>query len=80
MLRVGYSMYGSPFGATFGGQFVRNTFSGGIGLRTKNWTFDFGIASQAYKEDYYMYNPKFADKSILAFTATTFVATIGAKF
>lgn len=80
MLRLGYSMYGSPFGQTFSGQFVRNTISGGIGLRSKNWTFDFALVKQFYSEDYYMYNPQFADKSTLAFSATTFVATIGARF
>lgn len=80
MIRLGYAMYGSPFGRLFSGQFVRNSISGGIGLRSNNWTFDLGLINQFYSEDYYMYNPKFADKTLLAFSATTFVATISAKF
>lgn len=80
MLRLGFASYGSPFGETLSGKFVRNSFSGGFGFRSGNWTFDFGLVKQLYKEDYYMYNPKYADKSEIKFSGTNFVATIGCKF
>ncbi len=80
MVRLGYVMNGSAFGNAFGGQFVRTSFSLGLGLRSKNWAFDLGLVRQMYNEDYYMYNPKFADKSIISFVGTTVVATIGLKF
>ncbi len=80
VLRLGYASYGSPFGETFTGKFVRNTVSGGIGFRNKNWTFDFGLTRQMYNEDYYMYNPKYSDKAEIKFSGTNFVTTIGCKF
>jgi hypothetical protein len=80
VFRLGYAMYGSPFGETFAGQFVRTSYSGGVGFRSDNWTFDFGLVKQMYSEDYYMYNAKFSDKSTVSFSGTTFVATVGCKF
>ena len=80
VLRVGFASYGSPFGKTLTGNFVRNTFSGGVGFRSGNWSFDFGLIRQLYTEDYYMYNPKYSDKSEIKFSGTNFVATIGCKF
>jgi hypothetical protein len=79
-VRLGYAMYGSPFGNTFTGGFVRNYYTGGIGFRNENWTFDFALVKQIYNEDYYMYNPKYVDKTNVNFSGTTFVATVGCKF
>lgn len=80
VFRLGFASYGSPFGETFTGKFVRNSISGGMGFRSGNWTFDFGLIRQMYNEDYYMYNPKYSDKSEIKFSGTNFVATIGCKF
>lgn len=80
VLRIGFASYGSPFGETLSGNFVRNSYSGGIGFRSKNWTFDFGFVRQLYTEDYYMYNPKYVDKSTIDFSGTNIVSTIGCKF
>jgi hypothetical protein len=80
IVRLGYAMYGSPFGETFSGQFVRTTLSGGLGFRSNNWLFDFGLVRQMYSEDYYMYNAEFADRTNVNVSGTTFVATIGCKF
>jgi hypothetical protein len=79
-IRAGYAMYGSPFGEAFTGPFVRHSYSGGLGFRGEHWTFDFGLVKQMYKDDYYMYNPKYVDKTSVSFSGTTFVATIGCKF
>lgn len=78
--RLGYATYGSPFGKTFSGQFVRNSYSGGIGFRSDKWTFDLALVKTYYKEDYFMYNPVYADKSTLSVSGTNFVVTIGCKF
>ena len=32
-VRLGYAMYGSPFGDTFSGDFVKSFFTGGVGFR-----------------------------------------------
>lgn len=80
VVRLGFASYGSPFGETLSGKFVRNTVSGGLGFRSNNWTFDLGLTRQMYNEDYYMYNPKYADKSEIKFFGTNFVFTIGSKF
>lgn len=79
-IRLGYSMYGSPFGKVFSGTFVRHTYSGGIGFRNDKWMFDMAFVKERFKEDYYMYNPAFAHKSNVLFSGTTFVTTLGCKF
>ncbi len=78
--RLGYAMYGSPFGKMFSGPFVRNSFSTGFGFKSDKWTFDIALVKTYYKEDYYMYNPVYVDKSSLSFSGTNFVITIGCKF
>lgn len=80
VVRLGYASLGSPFGETFTGKFVRNSISGGIGFRSNNWTFDFGLVRQMYNEDYYMYNPKYVNRSDIKFSGTNFVCTVGLKF
>ncbi len=79
-IRLGYASYGSPFGPAFSGQFVKSSYSVGIGFRNQNWTFDLGLVKQMSSEDYYMYNPKFADKSVLSVSNTNFVGSVGLKF
>lgn len=79
-VRAGYAMYGSPFGNTFSGKFVRTSYSGGIGFRNKNWAFDMGIVKTTTSEDYYMYNSKFVNKTDLLISGTNFVFTVGCKF
>lgn len=80
VLRIGFASYGSPFGETLMGDFVRNSVSAGFGFRNKNWTFDFGLVRQMYTEDYYMYNAKYSDKATINTIGTSFVSTIGCKF
>jgi len=79
-IRAGYNMYGSPFGKLFSGPFVRHNFSGGMGFRNENWTFDFCLVKSYSKEEIYMYNPAFASKSDVSFSGTNFVLTLGCKF
>jgi hypothetical protein len=80
VFRLGWASYGSPFGQAITGTFVRNSYSAGIGFRNNNWSFDFGLVRQMYSDDYYMYNPKYVDKSILSVTNTNFVGSVGLKF
>ncbi len=79
-VRAGYAMYGSPFGDSFTGKFVRSTYSGGVGFRNKNWSLDLGFAKSIRNEDYYMFNSKFVNKSDLTVSGTNFVITLGCKF
>lgn len=79
-VRAGYAMYGSPFGETFGGKFTRSYYSGGVGFRNKNWALDVGFVKSIYNEDYYMFNPKYVNKSDLSISGTNFVITLGCKF
>lgn len=80
MVRLGYNMQGSPFGDVFSGSFVRNTFSAGIGFRTKNnFYFDFVVYKTLSKEDYYLYTT-LNTKATLKYNSTTLSATVGIKF
>jgi long-subunit fatty acid transport protein len=80
MLRAGYVMQGSPFGEVFVGDFVRNTFSVGAGLRTKsNLYFDIVWATTFSDENYYLFT-RLDTKARVNYQSSFFGATVGVKF
>ena len=79
-IRLGYAMYGSPFGETFSGYFVKSFYTGGIGFRKDKMYLDISFTKSMSNENYYMYNPNFVDKSILKNSGTTIAITLGSKF
>ena len=79
-VRLGYAMYGSPFGETFSGDFVKSFFTGGVGFRREKMYVDISLTRSMSNENYYMYNPNFVDKSTLKNSGTTIAFTIGVKF
>ncbi len=80
MLRAGYFMQGSPFGDVFNGKFVRNTFSAGVGYRTKNnFYFDATVSKTFSTEDYYLFTTM-DTKATLKYNTTLLSLTAGIKF
>lgn len=79
-VRLGYAMYGSPFGDTFSGDFVKSFYTGGIGFRREKMYLDISFTKSMSNENYYMYNPNFVDKSTLKNSGTTIAVTFGSKF
>ena len=80
MFRLGYNMQGSPFGNSFTGDFVRQSFSIGAGYRTKNnFYFDLVWVKTISTENYYLYN-SLSSKAILKYNATNVNITVGIKF
>ena len=79
-VRLGYAMYGSPFGETFSGDFVRSFYTGGIGFRREKMYLDLSFTKSMSNENYYMYNPNYVDKSTLKNNGTTIAVTVGSKF
>lgn len=79
-VRLGYAMYGSPFGETFKGDFVKSFYTGGIGFRQKKMYVDVSFTKSMNSENYYMYNPNFVDKSTIKNSGTTIAVTVGSKF
>lgn len=79
-VRLGYAMYGSPFGETFTGDFVRSFYTGGIGFRKEKMYLDVSFTKSMNSENYYMYNSKFVDKTTLKNSGTTIAVTVGSKF
>jgi len=79
-VRLGYAMYGSPFGETFSGDFVKSFFTGGVGFRREKMYVDISLTRSMSNENYYMYNPNFVDKSTLKNSGTTIAFTVGVKF
>lgn len=79
-VRLGYAMYGSPFGETFNGDFVKTFYTGGIGFRREKLYLDISFIKSISNENYYMYNPNFVDKSTLKNSGTTIALTLGSKF
>ena len=79
-IRLGYAMYGSPFGDKFSGDFVKTFFTGGIGIRKNKIYADISFTNSLSSENYYMYNPNYVDKSTLKISGTTIGITVGSKF
>lgn len=79
-VRLGYAMYGSPFGETFNGDFVRSFYTGGIGFKRDKMYVDLSFTKSMSNENYYMYSPTYVDKSTLKNSGTTIAFTIGSKF
>jgi hypothetical protein len=79
-VRLGYAMYGSPFGQTFSGNQVTSFFTGGIGVRNKKTYLDVSFTRKISQEDYYMYNSNYVDKTVLSNFGTTIGVTVGSKF
>ncbi len=79
-IRLGYAMYGSPFGDTFSGDFVKSFYTGGLGFRRNKFYVDMSFTRSMSNENYYMYNPTYVDKSTLKNSGTTIAITVGSKF
>jgi hypothetical protein len=80
MVRAGYNMQGSPFGEVFTDDFVRNTFSAGIGFRTKSsFYFDFVVSKSYSSENYFLFS-ELNTQARLNYNTTLASATIGIKF
>jgi hypothetical protein len=54
-LRAGYAIYGSPYNNNLNDG-KRESYSGGIGYRGKNFEVDFAYVRSIMKEDYYLYS------------------------
>lgn len=80
MLRLGYNMMGSPFGASFTGNFVRHTIALGFGFRTKSdFYFDFAWQKCLSTEDYVFFST-IAQRATIKYDNSMLSATIGFKF
>ena len=80
MLRVGYNMQGSPYGHLFVGELVRNTFSAGVGFRTKNnFYFDFTVSQSMVNETYKPF-ATIDTRAKLNYSTTNLAFTVGVKF
>lgn len=78
MFRIGWASFGSPFGQQFSGNYVKNTFSVGCGFKTETFYFDFAISKTfSGKQEYYMYNPQYADPANIRLNLTQIIFTIG---
>ncbi len=78
IFRIGWASYGSPFGNQIVGNYVKNSFSFGIGFKTTNFYYDLAIVKTFIgKQEYYMYNPKYVDKANIQFNLTQIVFSIG---
>ncbi|MGZ3862932.1 MAG: OmpP1/FadL family transporter [Bacteroidia bacterium] len=81
VIRLGYASYGSPFGQSFAGKFVRSTYSGGVGFRgPRNVYVDLGLMYTAWQDEYYLFDAKYVNVSQISNGVIYFTATLGVKF
>lgn len=80
MFRVGYNMQGSPYGKVFFGDYVRNTFSLGAGVRIKeNLYIDATLYNTRTRENYFLFYT-LDTQAKLKHSNTSFVVSAGVKF
>jgi hypothetical protein len=81
VLRAGFSSVGSPFGDVLSGNFVKNSFSGGVGFRgTHNVYLDLGFVYTTWAEKYYVIDPMYIQPTNINYSTVYIVATLGIKF
>lgn len=79
-IRLGYAMYGSPFGDMFQGDLVRTFYTGGVGFRKDKFYVDMSFTRSISTETYYMYGASYVDASSFKNFGTTIAVTVGSKF
>jgi hypothetical protein len=85
-LRAGYGLYGTPFNSkykTTGADYTKTYFTGGIGIRDKNYFIDLGYAyseSHEYFQQYTLLNNAEVAGSKNELVNHNFVVTFGVKF
>lgn len=79
VLRGGYAIYGSPYksGANDG---AKTALSGGLGIREKHYSLDFGYVYSKSKEDYYLYSAEYTPPVKNEFEGHAFMVTLGLRF
>jgi hypothetical protein len=82
-IRGGYAMYPSPYNPSeVDNDGMLTTFSGGFGIRDKNFFFDLAYVHSMMNENYYLYSPDVynIDPANIDYTTSKVLATIGVKF
>ena len=80
-MRAGYAIYGSPFikGEDNEDNF-HSVYSGGIGLRQSNFSFDVSYALRTNQEMYFMYNHPSISPAEITYNRHLVTATLGFRF
>jgi hypothetical protein len=77
-IRAGYAMYGNPYSSIAGNNVVTSNFSGGFGIRIKQYAIDLAYVLTQYKANYYLYNGSNAasNQTSISNVALTFTANL----
>lgn len=80
-LRGGYAFYGSPYSsAEINKDASYSSFSGGIGIREKDFFIDFAYVYTTHDEKYFMYAHNSLDPASNNSNTSKFLATFGFRF
>lgn len=78
-IRLGYAITGSPYGFS-SSEGARTTYSGGIGLRQKDWYVDLAYMAATGDYSFQQYAAGLIDATEVSTLNHTFLATVGLKF
>lgn len=78
-IRAGYAYYGNPYTSSAGNSSIRNSFSGGFGIKLNKCFIDIAYVLTQYSENYYLYNPGLANATQIKNSVSDFVVTFGAN-
>lgn len=83
-LRGGYANYGSPFATATQSSNRSEFYTGGIGIKEKNWSLDLGIVQHIKKDDFQPYVLNDANKPPVSaaskFSANSVILTLTSRF
>jgi hypothetical protein len=81
VVRAGFANFSSPIKQDFTiANPSRQTYSFGIGYRTKNFFWDVAFANTTWSEDYYLYDPNLVNVSTTNYNQLQFLNTFGFRF
>jgi long-subunit fatty acid transport protein len=80
-IRLGYAIYGSPFGTGINKAANRSSYTAGIGYRKDSFFMDAAFVLTAYRDYSYLYDPTINTAVVKNdYTATSLIFTIGFRF
>ena len=81
-IRGGYAIYGNPYQSSANIDASRDSYTAGIGFRTRVFYCDLAYVLTQYKENYYMFNPSYSNLSPVtnSFSGSSAMMTFGFKF
>lgn len=79
-LRIGYALYGAPYGSNINNSGTRSSYSAGVGIREKSYFVDIAAVYSTQRENHFFYDPALTAPSENTKNSLNFLCTLGFRF